>query len=653
VHPDWVCAWKAAGVCGRFAERAQATSAFDLWIPVVLSYDSILAPPADPLGIGCFANFPESRQNKGESNVSVTSGFVRTILTNYPKTFASIAFLTVTSLIPALGLVIILAQAIRQLQAPPENMLWTDLVGHQVANWLGPLLRGTQLETGISAEIQITALPLALACIGLAHAVIKGTSEYLIERLSEDVARTARTNVMHSFFERSFFDATTVDGSLVASLVGNDSQELKTGVRRLLGLMPINALQSAALLAWLIILDAKLFILFLAVLIPAAVVLRILGKTLKRLARQGIKKQTEVLELFVERLRGWETIRVFNSLSFELAKFRKQNLDLYQGLRRSARAASLGAPLVEWLATVAGAIVVLIALRRLAIGELSSSVLTCFLVTIGHLSGTLQSLTRHLANMKRSRAAIERIQNFIQAAPAKPAQRSLPPNLKEANQEQSLPVKIETVALKNVTVSESGGTRVLSTGLSINLKNGDFCAIVGPSGSGKSTLLRCLTGLEAPLAGEIMINGKQANEPEWLSLSRDLSFIAQEPFILHGTLLENIVFPDSPDKSSEIYAKTCEHAMACLKRAKLSKELDDFGSDLSGGEKQRLMLARAFYRNASLWILDEATSALDTATEEGFLTTIKENSQEHIVIFVTHRQSVASYATHTIDLRKH
>jgi subfamily B ATP-binding cassette protein MsbA len=624
-----------------------------LWIPVVLSYDSILAPQPDPLGIGCLANFPESRQNKGESNVSVTSGFVRTIVANHPKTFASIAFLSVTSVIPALGLVIILAQAIRQLQAPPENMLWTDLVGHQVAGWLEPLLRGTPLETGISAEMQIAALPLALACIGLAHAVIKGTSEYLIERLSEDVARTARTNVMHSFFARSFFDATHVDGSLVASLVGNDSQELKTGVRRLLGLMPINALQSAVLLAWLIILDTKLFILFLAVLIPAAVVLRVLGKTLKRLARQGIKKQTEVLELFVERLRGWETIRVFNSLNFELAKFRKQNLDLYQGLRRSARAASLGAPLVEWLATVAGAIVVLIALRRLAIGELSSSVLTCFLVTIGHLSGTLQSLTRHMANMKRSRAAIERIQNFIHAAPAKPTYPSPPLHLMEVNREQGKPVKIETVELKNITVSESGGTRVLATGLNLSLRKGDFCAIVGPSGSGKSTLLRCLTGLEAPRAGEILINGKLVSEPEWMGLSKDLSFIAQEPFILHGSLLENIVFPDSPDKASETYAKTREYAMTCLKRAKLSKELDDFGSDLSGGEKQRLMLARAFYRNASLWILDEATSALDTATEDGFLSTIKENSRDHIVVFVTHRQTVASYATHHIDLRKH
>lgn len=607
--------------------------------------------PPDPLGIGCFAAFPESRQNKGESTLSVTSRFVRGIFSNHPKTIASIGFLTVTSVVPALGLVIILAQAIRQLQAVPENMLWRDLVGDHVAGWLEPLLRGTPFETGISAELQIAALPVALACIGLAHALIKGTVEYLIERLSEDVARSARTNVMRSFFAKSFFDATQVESSLVASLVGNDTQELKLGVRRLLGLMPINALQSAALLAWLIVLDTKLFILFLAVLIPAAIVLRILGKKLKRLARQGLKKQTEVLELFVERLRGWETIRVFHSLSFEVAKFRKQNLDLYQGLRRAARAASLGAPLVEWLATVAGAAVVLIALRRLAIGELSSSVLTCFLVTIGHLSGTLQSLTRHMASMKRSRAAIERIQKFVQIAPGDLNKRGSTPAQAPSDRQGS--VKINSVILKKLAVAESGGSRILASGMNLELKNGDFCAIVGPSGSGKSTLLRCLTGLEQPAAGEILINEKIASEPDWQILSRDLSFIAQEPFILHGSLLENIVFPDSLDKTSEDYPKIYADALSCLERARLSKDLDNFATDLSGGEKQRLMLARAFYRNASLWILDEATSALDASNEENFLKTIKENSRDHIVIFVTHRNSVASYATQIIDLHHH
>jgi subfamily B ATP-binding cassette protein MsbA len=594
----------------------------------------------------------------GKLKMPYSKGFVRSQLRLYPGTTACLAMLTILSVIPALALVIILAQAIRQLQSEAQSIEWSSLVGEHAARWLLPIVRGTSFEQGVSAELQLALLPIGLATAGLLHALIKGSVEFLAERMSEDAAQNTWNNLLEAFFAQPYSSGTRTDGSHLATLVGTDVREVKLGIRRLVGLMPMNALQSIVLLAWLIALDTKLFALFLAVLVPAAIVIRVLAKTLKRLAREGLDLQSEIMALFVERIRGWETIRVFQSLSNELDHFRERNLQLFKRLRRTARASGLGAPTVEWLATIAGAMVVLIALRRLAIGELSSSVLTGFLVTLGHLSGTLQGLTRHIAGLRRTRAAIDRISEFIAASKHAASERM--EHVALGNIQNPLKgggtFEFESVELEGLTVQGSnfttfssavGGQQaqdVRAAKINMTLRKGDFCVIVGPSGSGKSTLLRCLVGLEPPRTGRVLINGHELNESIWKSYSSDLSFIEQDPFLSHGSLLENIIFPKRFGSAPEIKAIEAE-VEQCLSRAGLPKAPGTFAGELSGGEKQRLMLARAFFRRTTLWILDESTSALDPANEERFLQSLKGAAADHIIVFVTHRTSVTHYAT--------
>lgn len=594
---------------------------------------------------------------------------VPAVLRQHPGRILLLSTAVALSVFPALGLVIVLAQAIRQLQSPATLLSWKDLLGEHVARWLLPYVRDTQLAGGISPEIQIIYLPVALAAIGLMHALFKAWIDYAVEDLGERAARDARDRIMQSFFSRNYPSAAHSDGALLSTLVGSEAREIKFGTRRMLGLIPMNLLQSMVLLGWLVILDTKLFALFIGVLLPAAIVIRILNKTLKRLAREGLRSQTEVLGLFVERLAGWETIRTFKTVLPELRKFSQKNMQLYKSLRRSARARALGAPTVEWLGTLAAALVIILALRRLSVGTLSDSVLTAFLVTVGHLSGTLQSLTRHYNSVKRAQAACQRADEYLkecswspdeslrEASPATEGPVSTDEGLRPSARAQIQEIHLRNVSIRRTesrTVSNEAPGAILVSGINLHLRRGQFCAITGHSGLGKSTLLRCLLGLEPPAAGDVLYNGEPVSvhdEPKWSALAQDIVFIAQEPFIVTGSLADNIVFPRNhqqplePDQNDRI-----KH---CLHLALLDKDLTTPVSALSGGERQRLMLARALYKEATMWVLDEATSALDAKTEEAFLHLLQKHSAKHIVIFVTHRTSVVRYADTHINLAQH
>ncbi len=559
----------------------------------------------------------------------------------------ALGVLSLLSIAPTLGLSVILGQSIRQLQSPTADLDWRSLLGDHVARWLLPIVRNTVFESGVPAHIQLVFLPPALLIVGFLYVAIKASTEYLSERFSESVALRTRVDIMTHFFRLPFDAASHVPPSQISTLVGTDVQEIKLGVRRLSGLVPGNALQSITLLAWLVVLDTKLFALFVAVLAPSAIAIRYLSKTLKRLAKEGLHLQSEVLGLFLERVRGWETIRVFRSIPAELTRFRDKNMALFKRLRRTARASGIGAPTVEWFATIAGAVVLVLALRRLAIDELSSSVLTCFLVAMGQLSGTLQSLTRHYASLKRARASMDRVVGFLQLGDPQTQAINAPapsPNTKE-------PLgPIDSIELENISVHDAASNRILVGHLNLRLKKGDFCVIMGPSGSGKSTLLRVLAGLQQPATGVLKINGIVPDSGVWHHCSRELSFLAQEPFLTHGDLADNLLFPQ-PASPSKTLPQAQTRIQECLTLAALHKPHTTMVSELSGGEKQRLALARAVYRGSSLWFMDESTSALDAASEAKFLETLADLAKEHIVVFVTHRQAVAARATQSITLK--
>lgn len=195
---------------------------------------------------------------------------------------------------------------------------------------------------------------------------------------------------------------------------------------------------------------------------------------------------------------------------------------------------------------------------------------------------------------------------------------------------------------------KSAGTHAID-GISFDVRSGETIAFVGPSGSGKSTLMKLLVGLYRPMEGKILYNEMDENTINFNDLRNQIGFVTQDTQLFAGTIRENLTFvnPEArEDQLMDVLRKAS--CIKLLERAEKGLEtmIGEGGLKLSGGEKQRLSIARALLRQPSLLIFDEATSALDSLTEEEITATIRDVSAEkdHITILIAHRLSTIMHA---------
>jgi ATP-binding cassette subfamily B protein len=186
-------------------------------------------------------------------------------------------------------------------------------------------------------------------------------------------------------------------------------------------------------------------------------------------------------------------------------------------------------------------------------------------------------------------------------------------------------------------------------GISFDVKTGQTIAFVGPSGSGKSTLVKLLVGLYKPVSGQIFFNEVASDAIRYNRLRRQIGFVTQDTQLFAGTIRDNLLFV-KPDATDEELGSALDKASTAAMLSRTPKGIDtvlgENGMKLSGGEKQRISIARALLRHPRLLIFDEATSALDSITEEDITNTIRRISaaREQITILIAHRLSTIMHA---------
>ena len=231
---------------------------------------------------------------------------------------------------------------------------------------------------------------------------------------------------------------------------------------------------------------------------------------------------------------------------------------------------------------------------------------------------------------------------------------------KPTDQRPENPVEIgelEHLEFDNVVFHHRTANYNAIDGISFTAKTGDTLAFVGPSGSGKSTLVKLMVGLYKPVKGSICFNHVISNEIRYNRLRQQIGFVTQETHLFAGTIKENLLFV-KPDATDEEIADVLQKAATdqLLKRSVkgIDTVLGESGMKLSGGEKQRISIARALLRDPRLLIFDEATSALDSITEEEVSNTIRSLSEtrDRITILIAHRLSTIMHADTIYVLEK-
>ncbi len=209
--------------------------------------------------------------------------------------------------------------------------------------------------------------------------------------------------------------------------------------------------------------------------------------------------------------------------------------------------------------------------------------------------------------------------------------------------------ELMTLQFERVSFQHQSSAMLALDEITFSAARGDTIAFVGPSGAGKSTLVKLLVGLYAPKAGEILYNGIPSNRVNLDLLREKIGFVTQDTQLFSGSIRENLLFVN-PRATDEECMEVLQQAAADSLLSRADRGLDTLigegGVKVSGGEKQRLSIARALLRHPQLLVFDEATSSLDSLTEEEISRTIREvaTNQEAITILIAHRLSTVMHA---------
>jgi len=274
----------------------------------------------------------------------------------------------------------------------------------------------------------------------------------------------------------------------------------------------------------------------------------------------------------------------------------------------------------------------LIYIRAITVGQFFSLWIYSFFIF-----GPLQELGNIINIYRETEASLNVFEGILQIP-------------KEPKPLQPMPLHdLETLAFDRVTFQHQSANSPAVTDISFSVDRGETIAFVGPSGAGKTTLVKLLVGLYPPGSGRILYNGISGQDIDLNELRERIGFVTQDTQLFSGTIRENLLFVNpsaTDDECFEVLRRaSCDSLLARAPKG-LDSVIGEGGVKVSGGEKQRLSIARALLRRPQLLVFDEATSSLDSLTEEGIVETIREvaNSGDAITILIAHRLSTILHA---------
>jgi ATP-binding cassette subfamily B protein len=257
----------------------------------------------------------------------------------------------------------------------------------------------------------------------------------------------------------------------------------------------------------------------------------------------------------------------------------------------------------------------------------------------------LQMLGSVMNSFRETQVSLKRYKEIIDK-PVEP----IPVDSKHLN-------NLNEIEFNEVSFSYSDNVSSAVNNISFNIKRGDTVAFVGPSGSGKTSVIKLIVGLYNPFSGSVLYNGIKSTEINLNDLRSQIGFVTQDTQLFAGSIRENLLFvnPNATDEEclDVLHRSACDSLMLRAKEG-LDTIIGEGGVKISGGEKQRLSIARALLRKPTLLVFDEATSSLDSITEEEITKTVRDvtSTKEHITILVAHRLSTIMHADKIFVLEK-
>jgi subfamily B ATP-binding cassette protein MsbA len=372
-----------------------------------------------------------------------------------------------------------------------------------------------------------------------------------------------------------------------------------------------------------------------------------IGKSLRRTSDKGQKRMGIILSAIEETIGGLRIIKGFTAINSTNAKFNAINQDYTNLMIRLYRKRDLASPLSEFLG-VGVVVTILWYGGKLILGNETSLEAAAFIVYIGIFSQILnpaKAITAAFYNVQKGAASVERIEAVLDA-----------PEVIEEKQNAIIKKQFENeITYRNVFFSYSDNKPVLKN-VSFTIKKGKTIALVGASGGGKSTLADLLPRFYDPVKGSIEIDGIDIKELNINSLRALMGIVTQESILFNDTVYNNIALgiENQVDKEKVVQAAKIANAHEFIIKMEdgYNSFIGDRGQKMSGGQRQRLSIARAVLKNPPIMILDEATSALDTESERLVQKALENLMKNRTSLVIAHRLSTIQYADEILVVDK-
>jgi ATP-binding cassette, subfamily B, bacterial AbcA/BmrA len=456
--------------------------------------------------------------------------------------------------------------------------------------------------------------------------IIEAVNQYIISKFGNMVIRDLQKNIYNKviYFKVDFFD--DYHSGELSSRIVNDTEIVKDLITYHIPKLVTGIIMILGGLALTIILDWKLTV---VVLIIAPFIFGIIFPLMRRMENTGDRQQKET-SVFISKTQ--ETFKNIKMVKASTAEKQEKSLmykcidRLYNANLYESKVFAIVAPLVNFLLILGLLIVVGYGAYRISVGTLTISTLIAFVIYAFQMMTPMSSISGFIGEYHKANGAIKSLNNIMN------------------NNEVEFTGNIEYKFLHELSFNQitfGYKDKPMLSDISFTIKRGESLTIVGPSGSGKTTLINLLEKFYHPESGSITIDNINISHLNTYELRKNIGIVSQGSSLISGTILDNLLYGLDEDQIDESkirealkYANLQE--FVDRQKDKLNTNIGESGDKLSGGEKQRLNIARLFLKNPDIILLDEPTSNLDIESRNLVLESINKLTKDKTVIKVTH-----------------
>ena len=550
-----------------------------------------------------------------------------------------------SAVIPIINMLFGISEESIQIMNSPASSSFQDLFDFVKNNTLY-YLQGASLEHGTGYGLMIIALFIIVTSL-----LSNGCSflaEFFRIPMRVGILRDLRKELYNKILD---FPASLMSkdnrGDLV-SRTTNDVLEVEWCVNNTLDLLIEHPIPVIIYLITLFTISPKLTLFAFVLLMLCALIVIVIGRSLKRLAHKGQSERGTILSQYEETIGGLTVIRSFNAEKQASERFEEINEENRRTFRKLNRVLALSSPVTRFTVSTVLAVLLWFGGNSILSGgtRLSGAEFVYFLLIFHSIIAPVRGIAKASYSIRKQVASLERINKVLNMEDGQTA----------GDLNDNAVVKIEpdvpAIEFSHVSYSYEDDAPVLED-FSFVLEQGSSIAIVGSVGVGKTTAAELAIKLFSPQAGGIKVYGKDITTVSATSIRKVIGFVPQDAVLFNDTVFNNIAL--GADKASvkdveEAAKKAGIHEFIMSLPEGYDTVVGDRGSRLSGGQKQQIALARAFLKDAPILILDEATASLDPETAASIMDVITELMRSRSTMLITHDEKVAAMADSIIKL---